>query len=278
MKLHDSRSIILFRYHNNPEVARERLKILRYYNPSKKIYVLDGGHPPLFNKRTKIIEDLVEHVWLYDVNKTAKWKWRHTYQLVKEWYREVGKHIDFDFMYSYEYDLLTLLPLENIYPNIDTRSVILGGCVCFTQELERNWYWTNPNISKVYREYSYPKFQQYMHKTYGIARQSTVCLGPGPVFPKEFLDQWSATEDVQFVHEEILFPAYAEAFGYEIVDHGMHPGFHASLEETVYFNCQFDGNVTLAMIRQQLAQKDGRKSFHPVKDLVTLNDLSATNN
>ena len=273
MKLLEGTSIILFRYHNSPEVARERLNILRYFNPSTKIYVLDGGYPPHFEKRSAVIEDLVEHIWLYDSKQTPNWKWRHTYQLVKDWYRQVGQTLDFDFMYSYEYDLLTLQPLQDVYPNIDDTSIALGACAPFTNEVESSWYWTGQDIPKLYREYSFPRFQKYMHHTYGLARQSAVCLGPGPLFPKKFLDKWAETEDIALVHEEILYPAYAEAFGFKIVDHGMHPGFNATLEESVYFNCAFDGQVSVSMIRDQLALQEGRRTFHPVKEYVTLEDL-----
>ena len=101
-RLSNARPILLFRYHTDAANAVEKIRIIQHFNPGLEIHVLDGGYPPHFEKRKVVIEQAgVESVWLYPPNKTPSWKWRHTYQLVKDWYQTAGKTLDFDFVFSY---------------------------------------------------------------------------------------------------------------------------------------------------------------------------------
>ncbi|MBP9738327.1 hypothetical protein KBD20_01425 [Candidatus Saccharibacteria bacterium] len=274
MNLAEGKKIILFRYHDRPESAREQIKILRHFNPTIPIYVLDGGYPPHFEKRRIIIEDVADHVWLYESSQSTRWKWLHTYQLVKDWFKEVGAQVDFDFLFSYEYDLLTVAPLLDIYPDISDNEVALGAVTAFTNEFEKKWWWGSPIAKRVFREFSYEKFQHYIEVNHGLARQKYVCQGPGTLVPKRFLYDWSKEPDVNFVHEEILLPAYAEVFGYKIIDHGMHPGIFAPPEQDKYFNCRAVTDVSIDDIISELKTKGGRRAFHPVKNAIKITDLS----
>lgn len=275
MKLSESKSILLFRYHDNPEQAREKIRILRHFNPTLDIHVLDGGYPPHYAKRKRVLEDVADSVWLYEPNKTPSWKWRHTYQLVKDWYRTFGHTLEFDFLYSYEYDLLTLVPLLQIYPDIDDNSIALGGVTKLTDDVIRQWVWTNGMLEKIHRELDFRGFERYMAEKYDVPKQSLICAGPGTLLSRRFLDRWADTEDISLVHEEILYPALAEAFSMDIVDHGMHPGADDDAQSGRYFNCAYDGTVTKDMVQEQLTLADGRRAFHPVKEMITLEDLGA---
>ena len=240
---------------------------MQHYNPRLKIYALFGG--PATDKAAALeaMQGLAEAVWTYPGNKPKDWKWRHTDLMLKAWYRTVGRHLDFDFLYSYEYDLLTLKPLGKIYPDIDDHTLALSACEPFTKEIEYRWSWTAFEPSRT----NFLKFCDYLEKHYGFRRQQKVCLGPGPLFPRAFLDQWSKTEDIELVHDEIAYPAYAEALGFKMVDHGMHPGFGLQPDEK-YFNCEHHP-VTLGMITEQLAKPQGRRTFHPVTARITVEDI-----
>jgi hypothetical protein len=118
-----------------------------------------------------------------------------------------------------------------------------------------------------------------MDKTYHLKRQKMVCLGPGPLLPRKFLDKFSKTPDVDYVNDELDYPAYAEVLGFKTVNHGMHPGFDKPKKISKYFNCDEHRHVTLKMINKQLAKPDRRRSFHPVKIKIMLSDiLTALNN
>lgn len=267
MRLSDGKAIVLFRFHNEPKVARERIKIIRHFNPELPVYAMFGGEASDVVAAKTAVEGLVESFWTYPPGKPKEWKWKHTDLMLKEWYRQAGKGLDFDFVYSYEYDLLTLKPLAEIYPGIDDDTLALAACAEFTPEIEGRWTWTSREDHKG----DYQKFRQYLERTYGIKRQKKVCLGPGPLLPKKFMEAWSKTEDVDFAHDELAYPAYAEALGFKTVDHGMHPGF-GNYSEEKYFNCYQNKHITMKAIQEQLALPQGRRTFHPVKFAITLDD------
>lgn len=182
MNLYSSQSIILFRFHENPEQARERIKMLRHFNPQLPIHVLFGGKKTSVETCKKHVEDLVESFWHFDQSATPHWKWLHGDLLHKAWYRDLGHKLDFDFLFSYEYDLLTLAPLVELYPNINENTIALAACEPFTEKIERSWGWTSEQLPRA----NFLKFCEYMNSTYGIKRQAKVCLGPGSLFSKIF--------------------------------------------------------------------------------------------
>lgn len=268
MKLTEGKAVLLFRFHNNPDIARERLRILRYYNPNLQIHALFGGKAELYEEAKSAVDDIVASTWLYPEGKEEEWKWRHTDLMLKAWYCSAGQYIDFDFLYSYEYDLLTLAPLSEIYPNIDDQTLALAACEPFTEVIEKRWIWTSTDQERP----KFLKFCKYLQEHYGIKRQKYVCLGPGPLLPKKFLDSWSKTEDIDLVHDELTYPAFAEALGFKTTNHGMHPGFGKDESLTKYFNCNRK-NVTKDMIKEQLSLDGGRRTFHPVKMMITLEEV-----
>lgn len=269
MTLQDGKAITLFRFHTDFAVAHERVRLLQHYNPDIEILALYGGDPGDFGAAQDAMRDFTAKVWLYPGDRTPDWKWRHTDLMLKAWYRQVGKWLSFDFLFSYEYDLLTLAPLLELYPNINDNTVALGACTTFTPEIEQRWHWTTHEPERT----NFLQFCDYLQRNYGIARQQKVSLGPGPLLPKKFLDKWSTTQDLELVHDELAYPAYAEALGFAMVDHGMHPGWGNRPDEK-YFNCE-DWPVTPDMIAEQMAIPHGRRAFHPVKAQISLEDIQA---
>lgn len=75
------------------------------------------------------------------------------------------------------------------------------------------------------------------------------------------------------VHEELTYPAYAEALGFATVDHGLHPGFSKSKHETRFFRCDWEYEVPLLYITKEWQKQNGCRAFHPVKNSVTLKDF-----
>jgi len=269
MKLSDSKSVILFRFHKDIEQAKERLRTLRYLNPDLPIYGLFGGSSEDFRIAESELHGLLEHVWYFADQKEAIWKWKHSDLMTKAWFRDFGQTLEFDFLYSYEYDLLTLKPLNQIYPDIDDNTLALAA-VTELDDVEWTWSWTS---RESYRP-DWLGFQAYMQKTYGLARQKYVCLGPGPLLPRSFLEKFVHEPDVEWVHEEITLPAYAEVFGFQLVDHGMHPGFVKTPEEK-YFSCNEEVSVSTELIVEQMKLPQGRRTFHPVKQVVTPEEISS---
>lgn len=87
------------------------------------------------------------------------------------------------------------------------------------------------------------------------------------------MEKFSDTEDIDFVHEEITYPAYAEVFGFKLADNNMHLGFYKGSEaEKRLFNCN-GIEPTLEEIYSQLGLAGGKRAFHPVKVQIELDDI-----
>jgi hypothetical protein len=110
-------------FHDNPELARERIAILCHFNPDTIVHALFCGSPDAFPGAQAAIGDLVATTWRYPTARSKDWMWLHGDLVVKSWHRSVGTRLDFDFMYVREYDLLFTAPLPEIYPDIDDRTV-----------------------------------------------------------------------------------------------------------------------------------------------------------
>lgn len=201
---------------------------------------------------------------VFSIEKPKRWKWFHTDLMTKEWFRDFGHTLEFDFLYSYEYDLLTLKALDEIYPNIDANMLALAA-VTKLKDVEWSWDWTGRPEHRP----NWLEFKEYMQKMYGLEEQKFVCLGPGPLLPRVFLEKFAAAEDIEWVHEEITLPAYAEVFGLSLVDHGMHPGFGLTPDEK-YFSCRKHHYVEDKDIAEQMKNSAGRRTFHPVKHMISL--------
>jgi hypothetical protein len=266
MKLSGGTSVILFRFHDHPERARERIAILRYFNPDMVIHALFSGKPEAFAEAQAAIQDLVGTTWRYPAARSIGWMWLHGDLVVKAWHRSVGTRLDFDFIYVHEYDLLFAAPLPEIYPGIDDRTVALTGCVPLTPEFERSWQWTARTSDRL----RFFAFCQYLQTHFGLERPPAVCFGPGPLLPRTFLDAWCPTQDIDLVHEEICYPAYAAALGFGTMNNGIHPGIGQPPPR--FFDCK-PLPVTTEQIIREAIRPGGRRAFHPVKALVTLAHL-----
>ncbi len=65
MKLKESKAIILFRFHKDIEVAKERIKIIKHFNPNLPVHVLFGGKKEDYVLVQKEFDGIVEHAWFF---------------------------------------------------------------------------------------------------------------------------------------------------------------------------------------------------------------------
>ena len=97
--------IILFRYHKNPFVCRDRLWQLKNFNPEIKIFGLYGGKEDEFPKFKKYLDPFFEHNYCIK-NKSNHWKCKNSDLGIGLWYKNIGKKLEFDMLHVIEWDLL----------------------------------------------------------------------------------------------------------------------------------------------------------------------------
>ncbi len=263
-------NIILFRFHKDFESCKNRVEILKYFNPTVPIYALYGGPKENFAKAQDSLGNLVIDMQM-STNQDPEYKWFHPDQTLKEWYLTYGKNLDFKYLYDYESDILALAPLAELYPKIDDKTISLSG-VEKLDDVENTWSWTSEPGHKE----NFAKLCSFMKDTYGVARPTQVSLGPGPYLSKTFLHDFSNSNQpanlIDPVISEIIYPYYAECLGYQIVNSGLHPTWFDEESCTKYFNCE-DISIKKEVIMDEAYNPLGRRAFHPVKYIVTLDEI-----
>jgi Coenzyme PQQ synthesis protein D (PqqD) len=254
------RGVILFRFHGQFDVCRERLRLLRHFNPDVPIYGLYGGPPEHWDDARHSVGDAVVHLHMWSAA-DPYWKWQHSDLAVKEWFRAYGQAIPFDLLYDCEHDLLMCAPLHELYPPLPANGLAFSA-VRPTESIANQWYWTaSPD-----KRPSYLAFRDYLAERYGVESIEQLILGPGPLLTRRFLTAFCELEDCDLVQNEIAYPAFAQALGFRLVDN-----LFWSKESGRLFHCD-GGSVEWKEIESEL-QCGTRRAFHPVKYRVTLEQV-----
>ena len=136
-----ARDLILFRFHEDIRLCKDRIATLRFFNPDTPIYGLYGGPAGEFPNVRRSLGSELESVHLFK-HRSRKWKWLHPDLGVKHWFKEFGHTLEFDYLFDYEYDILAAAPLRRLYPKINEQSIALSA-VTKLSNVENRWNWTS---------------------------------------------------------------------------------------------------------------------------------------
>ncbi len=254
------RRVILFRFYNQFDACRERLRLLRHFNPDVPIYGLYGGPPEHWDDARQSVEDAVVHLHTWSAV-DPHWKWLHPDLSVKEWFRAYGHAIPFDLLYEYDYDMLVCAPLHEVYPPLPANGLAFTA-VRRTESMANRWQWiAHPDFRP-----SYLAFCDHLAERYGVDSIEQVILGPGPLLTRRFLTAFCQLEDCDLVLSELAYPAFAQVLGFTLVDNRL---YSKSAER--WFHCN-GGSVDWKEIESEL-RSSTRRAFHPVKYRVTLEQV-----
>jgi hypothetical protein len=264
------KEIILVRFHKEPQIIENRLDILKYFNPDLDIYGLFGGDDRFFDWETGNIIEKTAHVYKLDMPYKG-WAWVNGDLAMMQWFDNFGKSVQFDRLYLIEWDALILGSLNDIYRRVPIDAIGLTR-INYLDVIKDTWHWT---LRSPYKE----QWQEFMKR--GVAKhdyrgRQKVSLFGLPVFPRAFFEEYSNLEletitidgiEKPLVHDEIRLPFYAEVLGYDMVDTGFSP--KKKKDEKKYFNA--DNNIIKKRsILKELSIKDGRRVFHPYRNILEL--------
>lgn len=198
---------------------------------------------------------------LYLSTRSERANWTHGDVLLAEWYRNVGVHIDFDILYFVEWDLLLLDPLEHLYSHVPTGAVALTAPRELSSVAE-SWFWLERGDNR--RQWE--ELIHHARSRWGYSDIPHACLGPGPMFPRTFLEKISGISIPLLSNDEIRYPLFAQLFGFEITDTRFRLSWSGT-EEDRYFNFN-SVEIDRQTIAAELALPHGRRAFHPVRTVV----------
>lgn len=265
--------IIVFRFHAHPTICENRLRSLKKFNPSVKIYGLFGGLEKDYRKFQRKLLPYLEHCYCIK-DKTDRWKWKNGDLALRMWYTEFGNTLSFDMLHLIEWDLLVLDSLDNIYKDISLNAIGLTLLVPL-QDVANQWVWTAEEPFKsefdVLLAWAQEKFG-YRLKPYGSQ-------GPGICLPRQFLEAYSSVEIPELCNDEVRIPLFGQIFGYTMCDtHFCDDWFPQGAQQTFHCQTQTSPEVSLSTINRELFKPTGARAFHPFRKLVILDRMDYVRN
>jgi hypothetical protein len=255
--------LIVFRFHKAPRVCRSRVALLRELNPGVPIYGLFGGSHEALRLASKRLLGLDA---LYASREGGRWNWRHGDLLLAAWYCEVGSALDFDVVHLIEWDLLLMEPLASLYRSVPKGAVGLTALTPLA-ELEREWTWLRHEESR--REWE--TLLARARADWGYDGTPHGCLGPGPCFPRSFVEAYAAMKPPPLCNDELRLPLFAEILGFPLVDTHLRGPWRGEREDPFF---HFEGReINVSAIRAELVKPDGWRAFHPVRTKIDLEDV-----
>lgn len=247
---------ILFRFHKGAEICEERVKLLKELNPDTKIYGL--GEEIEGVERLK--DAGMEHLHMIG-DRNSEWKWMNGDLAILDWFREKGKHEDFDMLHIVEWDLLLAAPLEEIYEDIPEDALGLSGLKPISEAEEYGWPW----VTGEYRD-EWLKLREWVEQETGYSAKSYGCIFPACCLPRTFLEEYAQMDAPAYSNDEVRVPLIARALGYEIKRTGFYPEWSNNSIKR-YFNATGD-LIETEDVRKQLEKTEGKRAFHPVRNKI----------
>ena len=251
--------IVLFRFHAHAAVCRNRLRLLRLFNPGVKVYGLYGGPDEDLPAFRQALAHELEGIFSIP-GRGGNWHWRHSDLALQRWYREVGRRLPFDVLHVVEWDLLLLDSLAHIYGGIDPRGLGLSRLVAL-KEVEQVWWWSSRSP---WREEVQELLAQ-VRRDYDYRAEPFSCIAGGACLPREFLEQYSRLEIPPLVNDEFRLPLFAQILGFSLYDTGFYS--HLPSDNQQFFNLKVE--IPTARIRRELRQLNGWRVFHPYYRVFT---------
>src|SRR5262245_227886 len=108
--------IILFRFHQAFRLCKNRIALIRMFNPGADIYGLYGG-PRKNSSQAKNMP--LKHVWEIPLD-DPYWKWVNGDLCVRWWFKDFGRSLEFDMVHLFEWDMVLLDSVENLFGHVKT--------------------------------------------------------------------------------------------------------------------------------------------------------------
>jgi hypothetical protein len=258
-----TRRLVVLRFDRNPLVCRERVALLRRFNPQVPIAGLYGG---AWGWRGAAFRGLGEPVIgldsLFFSPHPGRWNWQHGDLALAAWFRDVGHRFDFDVVHFVEWDLLLVASLGELYGHVPENAV---GLTAYTplSDISEDWDWANrPHLS----EGTNALFAAARQK-WGYQGVPFACFGVGPCLPRQFLEDFVAAQPPEFGHDELRLPLFAQLLGYEVVDTGFRSSWRSIADDRLFNASGIP--IDHVCIEEELRRPDGRRAFHPVHGRVS---------
>lgn len=262
--------IIVFRFHKDPIICKNRIRLLRKYNPDIQIFGLFGGLEKDWGKFQKILKPYLESIYFIQ-EKTSYQKYTHGDLAIKLWYEKIGKALSFDMLHLIEWDLLLLESLDKIYKHIPKNGVGLTS-LTLVKNIEKKWSW----LSKESQRNEWCNLLRFVKDRFNYNQEPYACEFAGACLPKKFLEEYSSIEIPGLCHDELRTPLFSQVFNLTLYDTCLCKKWFDESEKE-FFNCD-SKEINSSTITKELAKSSGRRAFHPFRKVLVFDIISYSAN
>jgi len=271
------RLAILFWFYKDVEVCKNRLQIIRKYNPTLKIFGLFGGDLTKANSFDKKLSPFLDDFFAFTGNQDPSWKWKNGDLMINHWFKERGHHLEWDSIIIVQADMVVIGNIPNLFKHLKAGAILLSS-IRPVKDVETWWYWI-----KEHRQL-YDDFYHYLVNEMGYNQEPICCQYVIVGLPRVFLEQYCKIKNPELGFIEYRVPMYAQLFNIPLnvnpnpklncwwaTDPAMS---EVPLSERVLVADKYE--LPLSRILSNLNKKEGGRIFHPFDQFFPNNFKSAT--
>ena len=265
---------ILFWCYKRLDLCIDRLVHLRQYNPDAPIYVLFGGEPSDAPEWEKALTPYVDDFYAFDGDPPPGyensegyrggvfWKYVHGDWMFSAWFRERGRHLEWDTFVVIQWDMLMYGPIEEVFSCLEPDQCLFSGLRPI-REVEDKWLWVAPSQTNA-RE-TYLEFLDHVREHYGFDGDPLCCLAIVVCLSRAFMEKFVTIERAELGGLEYRLPIYAQAFDIPLChDHPFRPWWAAVEPNRPGITLRARPvEIWIPTILYNLARKKGGRIFHP---------------
>jgi hypothetical protein len=248
---------ILFWFYKRFNVCRNRLCLLRKFNPQANIYGLFGGPADQASKAKEICGPQLDDFYACPFE-DPNFKWKKGDLVLLDWYKSRGKNLPWDSIAIVQWDLLSLAPIKDLLPGIRKDQMFVTGLRDLDSQTEKEWSWSNRDSAVKRAEFL--AFRKYLADTYCFEGNLLMCIFVFAVLPRVFFQHWETFSKPELGFLEYTLPSLASTFGIEM--YSRYLGIELHDQENLPLNAEHR-QISDDYIRRELDKPDGWRAFHP---------------
>ena len=257
----------LFWFYKAFDVCRERIALLRRFNPDVAVYGLYGGEPGDADAAREALGDLLDDLYVYEGAQDATWRWIHGDQVIAGWWRDCGRALGAQTVVVVQWDMLIAAPLTEALVGLAPGEAAFSGDRPLA-EVEGWWGWGGAGDAHQRAELA--GFRARLRGEFDYDGPLWCCLFIIAALPCAFLDRYAAASQGEAGFLEYKLPTLARVFGTPVRALPQLKAWwraepatrNASARERVLNATRTP--VDEALILSELSRVDGRRVFHPV--------------
>ncbi|HET8654364.1 MAG TPA: hypothetical protein VFL93_02435 [Longimicrobiaceae bacterium] len=231
---------ILFWFYRDAALCENRLRTIRRFNPGCRIFGLYGGDPARAEEFEGRLRPLLDDFYAYDGPGDPWWKWINGDLVIRAWYVERGRQLDWRSVLVVQWDVLILGPVTALVGSPAEDEVVLSG-LRPVSEVDAWWPWVSGENGAVF-----DSFMRRLRERTHFQGQGWCCQFVLVCFGRRFLEEYARVDEPEAGFIEYRVPTYAHAFGLRV--------------SALRASCWWEGDPTMATVPERGRILSARRS------------------